>query len=82
MAKLTRRDFIKNTVITGLGITAFPMVFVPKDRAHWALRTRVHPNVNKLCVVGITDPKMTRRVEKIPQSWARQEKLVNNEVVR
>lgn len=82
MAKLTRREFIKNTVITGLGITAFPMVFVPKARAHWALRTRVHPNVDNLCVVGITDPKMTRRVEKIPQSWARQEKLVNNEVVR
>ena len=37
--------------------------------------------MNHLRVVGITDPKMTQRIEKIPQSWAGQEKLVNKKTV-
>jgi len=37
--------------------------------------------VDNLRVVGITDPKMTQRLEKVPRSWAEQEKLVNTKVV-
>jgi len=81
MGKIARRDFIKKTVITGAGITAFPMIFIPKAKAHWAQQTNVHPNINNLRVVSITDPKMTRRLEKIPRTWAGQEKLVNTEAV-
>jgi hypothetical protein len=81
MAKVSRRDFIKKTVVTGAGVTAFPMIFIPKAKAHWAPQTRVHPNVDNLRVVGITDPKMTNRVEKVPRSWIEQEKLVNDLVV-
>jgi hypothetical protein len=62
-------------------MTAFPMIFVPKARAHWAKKTLVHPNVDNLRVVCITDPNMTTNVEKIPQIWREQEKLVNKKVV-
>ena len=81
MDKISRRGFIKKTVIAGAGITAFPMIFIPKADARWAPQTRVHPNVDNLRVVGITDPKMTQRIGTIPQSWAEQEKLVNEAVV-
>jgi len=81
MDRISRRSFIKNTVMTGAGIAAFPMIFIPKARANWAPKTPVHPNISSLCVVGISDPNMTRRIEKIPQTWAGQEKLVNNQAV-
>lgn len=54
---------------------AFPTIFVPKARAGWARKTIVHPNVDNLRVVSITDPAMTRADNPgIP--WARQEELV------
>jgi hypothetical protein len=60
MDKITRRGFIKRTVAAGVGIAAFPMIFIPKVRAHWAPKTIVHPNVDNLRVVGITDAKMIK----------------------
>ncbi len=81
MDKISRRHFIKKTVMTGTGIAAFPMIFIPKARANWAPKTIVHPNISNLHVVGVTDPNMTKRVEKIPQTWAGQEKLVNKKAV-
>jgi hypothetical protein len=57
MDKITRRSFIKKTVAAGVGIAAFPMIFIPKARAQWAPKTMVHPNVDNLRVVAITDAK-------------------------
>ena len=81
MDKITRRSFIQKSVVTGVGIAAFPMIFIPKARAHWAPKTIVHPNVDNLRVVGVTDPKMTMGAEQIPLTWADQEKLVNKKAV-
>jgi len=81
MDKISRRRFIKKSVITGAGIAAFPMVFIPKAKAEWAKKTVVHPNVDNLRVVGITDARMTKSAERIPQGWAGQEKLVNKKAV-
>jgi hypothetical protein len=81
MDKITRRSFIKKTAAATAGISVFPMIFIPKARAHWAPKTIIHPNVNNLRVVGITDPKMTMSAKQIPQTWTGQEKLVNKKAV-
>ncbi len=57
-----------------------PTIFVPKARATWEKKSIVHPNVNNLRVVGITDPKMTREI-RTASSWSLQEKMVVKEAV-
>jgi hypothetical protein len=81
MGTLSRRQFIKNAIITGAAITAFPFVFVRKAPAAWARKTIVHPEVDNLRVVGISDAAMTKAAETIPYSWAGQDKLVVTEAV-
>ena len=81
MDKISRRSFIKKTVAAGVGITAFPMIFIPKAKAHWAKKTIVHPNVDNLRVVGITDLRMTKIAKQIPMDRADQEQLVNKKAV-
>jgi hypothetical protein len=81
MDKISRRRFIKKTIITGAGIAAFPMIFIPKAKAQWAKKTVVHPNVDNLRVVGVTDASMTKSVPAIPLNWIGQEKLVNKKAV-
>ena len=81
MGTLSRRQFIKNALVTGATITAFPTVFVRKAPAAWARKTVVHPEVDNLRVVGITDPAMTKTAETIPLAWADQDKLVVTEAV-
>jgi hypothetical protein len=60
MDKITRRNFIKKTAVAAAGISAFPMIFIPEAKAHWAKKTIVHPNVDNLRVVSITDAKMIK----------------------
>jgi hypothetical protein len=81
IGKISRRRFIKRAMITGAALTAFPMVLVRKAPAAWARKTAVHPNVDNLRVVGITDPAMTKTAETIPLSWAEQDKLVVTDAV-
>ena len=64
----------------GISLTAFPTIIVPKANAEWARRTVIHPNLDNLRVVSITDPRMTKANEPF-SSWAHQEKLVDKEVV-
>jgi len=80
MSRISRRQFMKRAIITSAAMAAFPEVLIPKARAAWDRKTIVHPNVNNLRVVGITDAGMTKANEPI-SSWARQEKLVIREVV-
>jgi len=75
MTKISRRRFIKKSLIMGATITSFPMVLVRKARALWARKTAVHPHVPNLRVVGITDQLMTKAHDPV-SSWGRQEKLV------
>ena len=80
MRCVTRRRFIKKSIIIGAAITAFPTVLIRKAPAAWALKTIVHPNVNNLRVVGINDTRMTKE-HKPASSWVTQDELVNTEVV-
>ncbi|MGD0626299.1 MAG: hypothetical protein ABSB32_16460 [Thermodesulfobacteriota bacterium] len=80
MIRISRRQFIEKAMITGATLTAFPTILVPKARALWARKTVVHPHINNLRVVGITDTRMARANEPV-SSWARQDQLVVPEVV-
>ena len=80
MRRISRRRFVKESIAMGAAIAAFPTVLVPKTRAAWARKTIVHPRVDKLRVVGITDTKRTIASEP-RSSWARQNQLVVPEVV-
>ncbi len=80
MSRISRRRFIRKAIIMGTAVTSFPMIMIPKARPAWARRTVVHPNVNNLRVVGITDPQMTRAIDPV-SSWNRQNELVVTEAV-
>ncbi len=77
---LSRRDFVKRTLIAGTAIAAVPTVLIHKSPASWAKRTDVHPHVSNLRVVGLTDARMTKVME-TETSWKRQQELVNPEAV-
>lgn len=77
---MSRRCFVKQAIVMGTAITAFPTLLLPKVRAAWARNTIVHPNVDNLRVVGITDTKMTKATE-TGSPWARQNELVVTEKV-
>ncbi len=76
MKKISRRRFLKKTAILGTALTGLPIILIPKAHAAWAHKTTVHPNIDNLRVVSVTDPQMTTAMEP-HTSWARQEKLVN-----
>jgi hypothetical protein len=80
MKRVSRRRFLKAAVVGATALTALPTVHVRRSSAAWERGSPVHPNVKDLRVVGLTDPKMTREVEK-SAGWARQEELVLSEAV-
>lgn len=80
MGKISRRRFMKQLMITGAALAAVPTVLVRKAPAAWARRTIVHPNVDNLRVVGLTDARMTKTLE-TGIAWARQNELVETEAV-
>jgi hypothetical protein len=65
MLSISRRRFIKTVVGTGAVITAFPQILLRKAQAAWSRGTVVHPNVDNLRVVGITDNKMTKSQDEV-----------------
>jgi hypothetical protein len=71
---------MKQVMVTGAALTAFPTVFIRKAPAAWARKTVVHPEIDNLRVVGLTDARMTKAHE-TGTSWARQNELVMSEVV-
>jgi len=72
---ISRRDFVKGTIVAGAAIMGVPTILTRKSPAEWAKKTIVHPQVNNLRVVGITDPRMTKAQE-VVTNWTRQEQLV------
>lgn len=75
MKSISRRSFMKKAAIAGAALAAGPTLFIPKSQAYWARKTAIHPAVDNLRVVGITDASMTKSIE-TNCSWARQEELV------
>lgn len=80
MEEISRRGFLRKGILIGAAVTAFPTVLIPKSRAAWAQGTVVHPNVDNLRVVGITDREMTKAVDPAI-SWNRQNELVAADLV-
>jgi len=72
---MSRREFLRNSIIGGTILTVPSMIYVPRAQARWAPRTPVHPQVDPLRVVGITDQRMTKE-QNIVTTWEHQEKLV------
>ena len=71
---------MKKTIVMGTAITAFPAVISRESRARTNAKVVVHPNIDNLRVVGITDTSMTKGHEPgIP--WANQDKLVVSKAV-
>ena len=64
----------------GAGIAAVPTILTGKSQAKRNQKVIVHPHMDNLRVVGITDPAMTRDVEPV-SSWAIQDKLVVKKAV-
>jgi hypothetical protein len=71
---------MKQALILGAAVTGIPSVFIGRGRANPPLKIRVHPNVDNLRVVGITDAAMTRE-HKPHRSWAGQDELVVTKAV-
>jgi hypothetical protein len=80
MNKINRRQFMKKTMVMGAAIAAFPTVLTPKSRAKNIAKLVVHPNVDNLRVVGITDTAMTKASKPV-SPWKIQDKLVVTDVV-
>ncbi|MDY7030698.1 MAG: DUF362 domain-containing protein, partial [Thermodesulfobacteriota bacterium] len=77
---ISRRRFLKNTMVTGAAISAFPSVFIRKAEGKWTQKSIVHPNVDNLRVVSIIDQRMTQG-KNVASPWKSQEKLVVTDVV-
>jgi hypothetical protein len=75
MNEISRRQFIKKTMVMGAAVAAFPTVITNKSRAKNIAKLVIHPNVDNLRVVGITDTNMTDAYEPV-SSWKIQDKLV------
>ncbi len=71
---------MKKTMVMGAAIAAFPAVIASKSRAKYMEKLVVHPNVDNLRVVGITDTAMTKVSEPVCP-WKMQNKIVVNDVV-
>ena len=79
MAGITRRRFLKKTIVTGGAMAASPALLLGKAKAAQE-KIITHPNVDNRRVVGVTDKSMTRSLAP-RSSWSRQEELVVPEKV-
>ena len=80
MGNISRRHFLQKAVMIGGAIAASPSLLLRSVRAQSGEKIIVHPNINNLRVVGITDSSMTKALK--PRStWSEQEELVVTERV-
>lgn len=77
---MNRRQFLQKSILAGSLTIVSPLILTRKAETRWAQRTAVHPRVDPLRVVGITDSRMTRDHEPV-SSWIRQDELVGKEAV-
>lgn len=75
MTTISRRSFIKKTFIVGAAASMGPTILIPRTPAAWSPHTRVHPHINDLRVVGLSDSGMTRPIRP-GSTWAEQETAV------
>jgi hypothetical protein len=71
---------MKKALVAGAAITTFPAILTGRVHARDVPKTVVHPNVDNLKVVGITDKAMTSALKPV-SSWATQERLVVRDAV-
>lgn len=78
MSKITRRRFIRDTALIGAAATAFPLPSSAGQKAQ--RRWVVHPNVDNLRVVGVSDSAMTKQLAPV-SSWKQQNGLTVSKAV-
>jgi len=74
-ARISRRDFLKNSIAGATVFGVAPHLLLPKSSAAIREGSCPHPNVDGLRVVGVHDPGMTREVVPVCP-WTHQEGLV------
>ena len=85
MKKISRRRFMKDSMVMGTGMIALPALLSSETGATQtgtqpAGKIVTHPNIDNLRVVSLTDSSMT--LDQIPASpWVDQEKVVVKERV-
>lgn len=77
--KISRRRFIKTVAVAG-GLTVFPQIFVRSAEPDGAPEGPIHPNIDDMRVIGITDPAMVNGSE-TGTTWARQNEMVVKDTV-
>jgi len=80
LSNINRRQFMKKALAAGTTLAAFPATIPGAAHAEKGPKVVVHPNVNNLRVVGITDPRMTTAHNPV-STWATQEQLVSEAAV-
>ena len=80
MGKISRRQFIKESIVVGSATVLSPTLLIRKAQAAWTPGTVTHPHVDNLRVVSVTDRTMTRARE-TAIDWTRQEELVVTKMV-
>lgn len=77
---VSRRGFLKSTVIGAAALGLGPTILIPRRLEAYALGEPTHPNISPLRVVGLHDPKMTTDVLEA-STWQQQEQLLQADVV-
>jgi hypothetical protein len=80
MREINRRQFIKQAIAAGTTIAALPAIIPNEVHAEKVSKMVVHPKVNNLRVVGVTDPRMTTSNNPV-SSWATQDQIVSKDSV-
>ncbi len=80
MKAISRRRFIQKSLVMGAALTAFPTTFTQRVHASNGKKLIVHPEVDNLRVVGITDNGMTSDINPA-NPWEVQNRLVVEKAV-
>ncbi len=78
--RISRRGFLKTAAAGALAASAVPHIFVPRHVEAYEPGTRLHPNIDRLRVVGVRDPKMVDG-QSVNTGWAVRDPMVASDVV-
>ncbi|MHC4592080.1 MAG: DUF362 domain-containing protein [Planctomycetota bacterium] len=77
---MSRRKFLKATTAGALVLTAAPAIIISRRVEAYRPGGTIHPKMDPLRVVGLTDPGMTTELRE-SASWRQQEELVSADAV-
>jgi hypothetical protein len=78
--EISRRRFIQGSIAGAAALGVAPGLLTPRPARGQPLEVSLRPDTDRLRVVGVHDPAMTRGTEPVT-TWARQEALIADPVV-